>query len=134
MILIHTGFKVMKMKFILYDITQSLTPNLSWAVDYPMLAYKSISPDNREIVLVHLVRNIPQRSIHLKNYELLSFVDGKFKFEDSRCQIVLLVKNRKTKEVKLKVVFIDPWKEIDSDQAFDCPENIFEVKETNIKL
>ena len=46
-------------KFILYDKTRSLTPNLTWAVDYPIIAYKSVSPDNREIVLVHLARKIP---------------------------------------------------------------------------
>ena len=56
-----------------------------WIVDYPILAYKSAAPNNREIVLVHLARNIPQRSIHLKNCEILSFVDGKFNLEDSRC-------------------------------------------------
>ena len=60
------------------DITQTLTPHSSWVVDYPILAYKSVSPDSKEIVIMHLARKIPQRSIYLKDWELLSFVDGKF--------------------------------------------------------
>ena len=32
------------------------------------------------------------------------------------------------------VLMIDPWKYIDSDQEFDCLENIFEVKNCDIKL
>ena len=26
----------------------------SWVIDYPILAYKSVSPDNKEIVICHL--------------------------------------------------------------------------------
>ena len=33
--------------------------NQSWIVDYPMLAYKSQLPTNREIALVHLAQEIP---------------------------------------------------------------------------
>ena len=46
--------------------------------DYPIAAYKSISPDNKEIVIMHLSNKIPQRSIFLGRWEFLSFVDGKF--------------------------------------------------------
>lgn len=31
----------------------------SVVIDYPILAYKSLSPDNRDIVLVHLSQKIP---------------------------------------------------------------------------
>ena len=48
----------------------------NWAIDYPIFAYKSASPDNKEIVFMHLGRNIPQRLIHLGKWELLSFIDG----------------------------------------------------------
>ena len=30
-----------------------------WIVDYPMLAYKCMAPDNKEIALVHLAQEIP---------------------------------------------------------------------------
>ena len=46
----------------------------------------------------------------------------------------MLVRNKNTKEIKLMVIMIDPWKEIDHDQEFDCLENIFEVKNCDIKL
>ena len=32
------------------------------------------------------------------------------------------------------VLMIDPWKDIDSTQEFDCLENIFDVKNCDIKL
>ena len=48
----------------------------SWIVDYPMLAYKCMSPDNKEIALVHLAQEMPQRLIHLGQWEFISFVHG----------------------------------------------------------
>ena len=48
--------------------------NQSWIVDYPMLAYKSMLPTNREIALVHLAQEIPQRIINLGEYEFICFV------------------------------------------------------------
>ena len=35
------------------DFSQQPTPQ-SWTVDYPMLAYKTSSPEDNEIALVHL--------------------------------------------------------------------------------
>ena len=92
---------------------RELSPETSSVIDYPICAYKSISPDNKEIVLMHLSHKIPQRSIHLGNWEFISFVDGKFNFEDTRKWILLLIKNRETQKIKLAVIFIDPWKQID---------------------
>ena len=40
------------------DFSQQPTPQ-SWTVDYPMLAYKTSSPDDREIALVHLSQDMP---------------------------------------------------------------------------
>ena len=40
------------------DFSQQPTPQ-SWAVDYPMLAYKTIEPDDHSIALVHLAQDIP---------------------------------------------------------------------------
>ena len=103
-------------------------------VDYPILAYKSISPDNREIVISHLSHNIPQRLIHLRDWEFVSFVKGNFEDADLCKQVMLLVKNRKENKIKLIVISIDPWKAIEFYNEFDIPENIFFVKNSNISF
>ena len=46
----------------------------------------------------------------------------------------MLVRKPSTKEIKLAAIFIDPWKDIDFDHEFDCSENIFEFKHSDIKL
>ena len=46
----------------------------TWRIDYPLLAYKCMDPDNRQIALVHLGRNIPQRIIDLGSWEFVSFI------------------------------------------------------------
>ena len=43
----------------------TMNPQSTWALDYPIYAYKSAAPDNKEIIIMHLGRKIPQRSIHL---------------------------------------------------------------------
>ena len=30
-----------------------------WTLDYPLLAYKSVSPDNREIIITNVANDIP---------------------------------------------------------------------------
>ena len=67
----------------------------SWTVDYPMLAYKTMSPENREIALVHLAQDIPQRVIYLSSgFRFVCFVDGSNARSDTACQIMFLVKNK----------------------------------------
>ena len=46
----------------------------------------------------------------------------------------MLVRSRATKLVKLMAIFIDPWKDIDLSKQFDEPENIFLVKDINLKF
>ena len=46
----------------------------SWQVEYPMLAYKSFTPDNKEICIVNLAQNTPQKVINLGEWEFVSFV------------------------------------------------------------
>ena len=41
------------------DTSLSMTPQSTWALDYPIYAYKSAAPDNKEIVIMHLGRKIP---------------------------------------------------------------------------
>ena len=103
----------------------------SWICDYPILAYKSVSPDNKEIVLCHLAQEIPQRLIYLEHWEFVSFVHGNYEDSDTRKQIVMLVKNRALGKMKLLNLFIDPWKNINFSDPFDVPENFF-VAQTDI--
>ena len=47
----------------------------SWIVDYPLLAYKTYTPKNREIAIVHMGLNMPQRIIHLGEWGFVCFVN-----------------------------------------------------------
>ena len=47
----------------------------SWIVDYPLLAYKTSSPTNKEIAIAHMAIAMPQRIIHLGQWEFVSFVN-----------------------------------------------------------
>ena len=48
----------------------------------------------------------------------------------------MIVRNRGSPvlEMKLIMIFIDPWKDIDFSEPFDLPENIFIVKNSNVFL
>ena len=106
----------------------------SWVVNYPILAYKSVAPDDKEIVLVHLAHNMPQRSIHLGKYEFVSFVKGNYEAADSQKQIVLLVRDRKMNIFKTLIFFIQPWDYIDYSLEFEVPDKIHIVKTSKIKM
>ena len=45
-------------KILFYEINE-LQSESSLVTDYPIAAYKSISPDNKEIVIMHLSHRIP---------------------------------------------------------------------------
>lgn len=47
----------------------------SWIVDYPLLAYKTFTPRNKEIAIVHMAYNVPQKIIHLGEWEFVCFVN-----------------------------------------------------------
>ena len=90
-----------------------------------MLAYKTTSPDNREIALVHLAQNIPQRVIHLsRGFRFVCFVSGSNERIDTACQIMFLVKND-SGNLQLMMIKSDPWKNIDQDDYFEEPESVF---------
>ena len=44
------------------------------------------------------------------------------------------MKDLKTNEVNLAIIFIDPWKHIDRNKPFDVPENVFVVGNSRIKI
>ena len=56
------------------DYPQQPVPQ-TWMIDYPLLAYKTFTPKNREIAIVHMALNMPQRIIHLGQWEFVSFVN-----------------------------------------------------------
>ena len=64
---------------------------------------------------------MPQRSIHLNKHEFVSFVRGNYEDADTRKQIMILVRDRKERQIiKLLIIYIDPWKNIDySEEPFD---------------
>ena len=97
-------------------------------VNYPLLAYKSAAPDNKEIILVHLAHNMPQRSIHLGNYEFISFVKGNYEEPDTRKEIILLVRDRKRDKIKMLIIFYEPWKSNPSE----IKEEIYDVQNSNL--
>ena len=80
-----------------------------------------MSPDNKEICLVHLAQNIPQMIINLGSWEFVSFVDGSLEKISITKQIIFLVK--KGAEVKTVMIKADPWKRIGrTESMFDFSE------------
>ena len=59
---------------------------------------------------------------------------GNFEDADTRKQIIMLVRHNVSKEIKLVMIFIDPWKDINFSEPFDLPEHIFVVKNSSIFL
>ena len=47
----------------------------SWIIEYPLLAYKSYTPNNNELVVMHLAAEMPQRFISLEEWEFVCFVN-----------------------------------------------------------
>ena len=72
-----------------------------------------MSPDNKEIALVHLGQNIPQRIINLGNWEFVAFVHGTLDKPDITKSILMLVKNSVDNGLRLVMIKVDPWKRID---------------------
>ena len=71
----------------------------SWIIDYPLLAYKTFSPTNTEIAIVHMAQNMPQRIINLDKWEFVCFVSHTQMIEqrlygmrtETNCNITFLV-------------------------------------------
>ena len=96
----------------------------TWIVDYPILAYKSVSPDNKEISLVHMAQDMPQRILNLGESEFISFVQGSNERSLTDCRIHFLVKHKS--KIKLMMIKLDPWKRIETKEVpFNEPESIF---------
>ena len=71
----------------------------TYIIDYPLLAYKNYTPENREICICHMAMNIPQKVIDLGEWEFVAFVNHTqmverkvFEFEkESNSDIMFLV-------------------------------------------
>ena len=96
------------------DYPQQPVPQ-SWMVDYPLLAYKTYTPRNREIAIVHMALNMPQRIIHLGEWEFVCFVNHTQmveqklfkKSKETNCDIMFLARRgRKTRLMSFKS---NPW-------------------------
>ena len=92
-------------------------------IDYPILAYKCMSPDNKEISIVHLSQNMPQRKLHLGAWEFISFVQGGNERDQADASILILVKSKYI--VRLMMIRLDPWKRLDINKVYNEPEAVF---------
>ena len=89
----------------------------SWVVDYPLLAYKTFTPNNKEIAIIHLCLNMPQRIVHLGEWEFVSFVNHTqmieqrcfYRWKETNCDILFLVRHTKTRKIRLMSYKSNPW-------------------------
>ena len=63
-----------------------------YIIEFPLLAYKTLTPDNKQIALVHLNQEIPQRIINLGIYEFVAFVEHNLDTNSCATNIIMLVK------------------------------------------
>lgn len=111
----------------------------SWIVEYPLLAYKTCTPDNQEIAILHLACDMPQRFIHLGGWEFVCFVhhcqmqDINIYEEqyESTCDIMFLV--RRDGMIRLMSYKSNPW-DYEKDQDGLTDKGIFNVKSNVIYL
>ena len=104
------------------DYPQQPVPQ-SWMVDYPLLAYKTATPMNKEIAIVHMALNMPQRIIHLGEWEFVCFINhtqmveqklfGKLK--ETNCDIMFLV--RRHDKYRLMSFKSNPWLQFREDPS-----------------
>ena len=93
------------------------------------MAYKTVAPDNKEIAIVHMALNMPQRIINLGGWEFVCFVNhtqmveqklfGKKK--ETNCDIMFLV--RRERKIRLMSFKSNPWlKEEEIPKDNDDPD------------
>ena len=89
-----------------------------WHVEYPMLAYKTYKPDNKEICIVNLAADTPCKMIDLGEFEFVSFVKHTHivnkrlfrKQKEDRVVFTVLVShkgNLRLLSYKIKSAFVD---------------------------
>ena len=113
----------------MYDYPQSPVDQ-SWMVDYPLMAYKTYTPMNKEIAIIHLAQNMPQRIIHLGDWEFVCFVNHTQMVEqklfkkqkETNCDIMFLV--RREGKIRLMSYKSNPWLKFD-EEANDADADVF---------
>lgn len=89
----------------------------AWFTDYPILAYKSCTPDDNQIITANLAqRSNSQNAISLAHWRFLCFVGipklssiFKRQLNAMHSHIFLLVRHQVTSEVKIMAIEVDPW-------------------------
>ena len=102
----------------------------TYMVDYPLLAYKNYTPENREICICHMAMDIPQKVIDLGEWEFICFVNHTqmverkvFEFErESNCDIMFLAEREG--KIRLMSFKSNPWLRRDEFPRSN-QENIF---------
>ena len=82
-----------------------------------------MTPDNKQIAIVHLTQEIPQRLVNLGKYEFVAFVENDLNLHSSSTTIMMLVRDTDSQRIplplKLIMIVIDSWKRIDREMAFE---------------
>ena len=97
-------------------------------VDYPYLAYKTVSPMNNEIAIVHMAQgqDMPQKLINLGDMRFVCFVGHTqmaeqrlFDFkEETNCDIMFLVQYGDEHSLRLVSLKMNPWLKDDDDKDY----------------
>ena len=98
--------------------------NQSYTLNYPIIAYKGMSPHNRKVAIVNLAQDIPQIILNLGKLKFVSFISRNYIRGDISKKIMILVKDENGK-LKILVIIMDPWKRIDRDCEFNMPESMY---------
>ena len=93
------------------------------------MAYKTVSPKNNEIAVIHMAQNRPQRLIDLGQWEFVCFVNHTQNTEkkifgglyETNCDIMFLV--RKNTDMRLMSFKSNPW--LKPDDEGDSDQYIF---------
>ena len=104
------------------DYPQQPAPQ-TWMVDYPLLVYKTATPRDREIAIVHMALNMPQRIVNLGEWEFVCFVNHTQMIEqklfakqkETNCDIMFLV--RRNDKYRLLSFKSNPWLEFSEEPS-----------------
>ena len=106
-------------------------------VDYPYLAYKTVSPKSNEIAIVHMAQDVPQKIINLGEMRFVCFVGHTQMAEqrlfgydhETNCDIMFLVQFEGENALRLVSLKINPWLKDDDDKTYEdsdiCKHELF---------
>ena len=106
-------------------------------VDYPYLAYKTVSPKSNEIAIVHMAQDVPQKLINLGEMRFVCFVGHTqmaeqrlFEYKhETNCDIMFLVQFGEEHSLRLVSLKMNPWLKDDDDKTYEdsdiCKHELF---------